>query len=173
MNEDCPICTEKLENTERTIAQCGHMFHEDCLDEWREQPGRTCPMCRGVLSHRPRRRRSPIGSPRSIRRRSRSRSPRGSPRGSPRRGYRPRQQDLEESGWVGSGSEDERLALLETRAAQAVGTGRNSDAGDVLACLLLAGGSAVAINQCNQMGGKKSRKRKRNKKRKKSKKRRG
>lgn len=40
--EECPICMESLENTDRP-TQCGHWIHKECLMKWKED---TCPMCR-------------------------------------------------------------------------------------------------------------------------------
>lgn len=43
----CPICHEVLETTVKT--RCSHEFCIDCLDQWKEFGGRTCPVCRGAL----------------------------------------------------------------------------------------------------------------------------
>ena len=41
--DDCPICMEKL--TYKTHLQCGHCFHDDCIDTWLSS-NNTCPLCR-------------------------------------------------------------------------------------------------------------------------------
>jgi len=47
--EGCPICLEKLEMTGKltTKLECGHQFHQGCLEQWHEQV-RECPICRRV-----------------------------------------------------------------------------------------------------------------------------
>ncbi|XP_016948062.1 E3 ubiquitin-protein ligase RNF128 [Drosophila biarmipes] len=43
----CTICSERYRPSENIFAGfCGHVFHEECLDRWREQSP-TCPICRG------------------------------------------------------------------------------------------------------------------------------
>jgi len=41
--EDCSICMEKL--TYKTHLNCGHCFHDDCIDTWLSSHN-TCPICR-------------------------------------------------------------------------------------------------------------------------------
>lgn len=41
--DDCPICMEKLNY--KTHLQCGHCFHDDCIDTWLSSHN-TCPLCR-------------------------------------------------------------------------------------------------------------------------------
>jgi len=41
--DDCPICMEKLNY--KTHLQCGHCFHDDCIDSWFSS-NNTCPLCR-------------------------------------------------------------------------------------------------------------------------------
>lgn len=43
----CPICLADYlpEETLRTIPECDHYFHADCIDEWLKLNG-TCPLCR-------------------------------------------------------------------------------------------------------------------------------
>jgi hypothetical protein len=43
-NEDCTICTEKLENARQ--LQCKHYFHLICLTQWIEAKNYKCPICR-------------------------------------------------------------------------------------------------------------------------------
>ncbi|XP_016995674.2 E3 ubiquitin-protein ligase RNF128 [Drosophila takahashii] len=45
-NVICTICSERYRTSDNIHAgSCGHAFHEECLDRWREQ-SRTCPICR-------------------------------------------------------------------------------------------------------------------------------
>lgn len=43
----CPIClgTYKSKETLRTIPECNHYFHANCIDEWLRR-NTTCPLCR-------------------------------------------------------------------------------------------------------------------------------
>ncbi|CAN1300195.1 Putative RING-H2 finger protein ATL21B [Linum perenne] len=43
----CPICLSDYEPKEtlRTIPECNHYFHAECIDEWLKMNG-TCPLCR-------------------------------------------------------------------------------------------------------------------------------
>lgn len=45
--ETCSICLSNIRKT-RAVKQlpCGHMFHNKCLNPWKETGGNTCPMCR-------------------------------------------------------------------------------------------------------------------------------
>uniref|UniRef100_A0A0D9WVP1 RING-type domain-containing protein n=1 Tax=Leersia perrieri TaxID=77586 RepID=A0A0D9WVP1_9ORYZ len=43
----CPVCLENYGDGEvvRTLPDCGHVFHRECVDPWlRQRP--TCPVCR-------------------------------------------------------------------------------------------------------------------------------
>nr|XP_043639904.1 putative RING-H2 finger protein ATL21A [Erigeron canadensis] len=46
-DDTCPICLSKYKPREalRTIPECNHYFHLDCIDEWLKLNA-TCPMCR-------------------------------------------------------------------------------------------------------------------------------
>ncbi|EDV32752.1 uncharacterized protein Dana_GF21985 [Drosophila ananassae] len=45
-NVFCTICSERYRHTDNIHAgSCGHAFHMECLDRWREQ-SMTCPICR-------------------------------------------------------------------------------------------------------------------------------
>lgn len=43
----CAICLSEYEAKEglRTIPECNHYFHVECIDEWLRMKG-TCPLCR-------------------------------------------------------------------------------------------------------------------------------
>lgn len=42
---DCAICTESYEaGAKLSITPCKHMFHEECLNKWKESK-RECPLC--------------------------------------------------------------------------------------------------------------------------------
>ncbi|XP_031278815.1 putative RING-H2 finger protein ATL69 [Pistacia vera] len=43
----CPICLSEYQPKEslRTIPECEHYFHADCIDEWLKMNA-TCPLCR-------------------------------------------------------------------------------------------------------------------------------
>lgn len=45
----CPICLSeyKPKDTLRTIPECHHYFHSDCIDEWL-RVNATCPLCRNL-----------------------------------------------------------------------------------------------------------------------------
>lgn len=48
MVENCPICTEPLENDVTTL-ECGHAFHTKCIIRWfRRGNSAACPMCRDL-----------------------------------------------------------------------------------------------------------------------------
>jgi hypothetical protein len=47
---DCPICLNATFKTRSSkTLRCGHRFHANCLQEWRETGGNTCPMCRAQI----------------------------------------------------------------------------------------------------------------------------
>ena len=47
MNISCAICQEIfVPSSEISSTQCGHVFHELCIERWFEQPKETCPTCR-------------------------------------------------------------------------------------------------------------------------------
>lgn len=47
----CSICLEEYHGKDRvrSLAQCGHLFHAECIDQWL-QKNNTCPMCRSSSS---------------------------------------------------------------------------------------------------------------------------
>ena len=44
-HKECAICFNLLGNRARTLP-CGHRFHCDCIDKWKQQGKFTCPTCR-------------------------------------------------------------------------------------------------------------------------------
>ena len=46
-HHECSICLSSVRKT-RGVKEliCGHMFHNRCLNSWKETGGTTCPMCR-------------------------------------------------------------------------------------------------------------------------------
>jgi hypothetical protein len=48
--DDCCVCLAPLEEDERVrVLDCGHAFHEACVEPWLEER-RRCPTCRGEVS---------------------------------------------------------------------------------------------------------------------------
>lgn len=43
LNYDCPICYEKVDNSDNIVLHCGHIFHYSCVTKQRNQ---LCAMCR-------------------------------------------------------------------------------------------------------------------------------
>ncbi|CAF1355982.1 unnamed protein product, partial [Rotaria sordida] len=51
-NDDCIICLEKISEEEQqqlTITKCKHVYHKECLQQWIDAGGDTCPFCRQFL----------------------------------------------------------------------------------------------------------------------------
>jgi len=46
--EDCSICYEEITVISKTKLDCGHSFHQDCLDKWYINSP-TCPLCRSQI----------------------------------------------------------------------------------------------------------------------------
>ena len=49
----CRICLDDLCSTEnnKMDLECGHSFHQNCLNEWRKE-NNTCPICRGEVKEK-------------------------------------------------------------------------------------------------------------------------
>eukprot|EP01018_Ginkgo_biloba_P020163 Gb_40644 [translate_table: standard] len=47
----CAVCLSALERNEqiRSLVNCRHIFHKDCLDEWVDRNHNSCPICRSRL----------------------------------------------------------------------------------------------------------------------------
>jgi hypothetical protein len=46
----CSICLNKVRPTRANPPiRCGHIFHSDCLEHWKEKGKNTCPVCRKVF----------------------------------------------------------------------------------------------------------------------------
>ncbi|KAI9800845.1 MAG: hypothetical protein M1825_003628 [Sarcosagium campestre] len=48
-NERCLVCLCEYEVDEdlRQLAQCGHLYHRECIDTWLTTGRNSCPLCRG------------------------------------------------------------------------------------------------------------------------------
>lgn len=43
----CSVCFETMTTrNSRKLETCGHTFHRKCLNTWKQQGNRTCPLCR-------------------------------------------------------------------------------------------------------------------------------
>jgi hypothetical protein len=42
---ECPICLA-VDSKTKTKLECGHSFHEECINGWRSTGHTTCPVCR-------------------------------------------------------------------------------------------------------------------------------
>lgn len=46
----CSICLSDVRPTRNNPPiRCGHVFHSDCLQHWKDQGKNTCPTCRKVF----------------------------------------------------------------------------------------------------------------------------
>lgn len=43
---ECPICMESMTLRTSRRIDCNHRFHNKCIDRWKDQGKRTCPVCR-------------------------------------------------------------------------------------------------------------------------------
>jgi len=59
-SHECSICKDYLVDNSSALSTtdgggiiklggCGHIFHENCIDQWVESNGKTCPLCRASL----------------------------------------------------------------------------------------------------------------------------
>ncbi|RPJ79417.1 MAG: E3 ubiquitin-protein ligase [Alphaproteobacteria bacterium] len=51
----CPICISDIDSNEE-YTECYHIFHQHCLDEWKQNNGMTypCPSCMRIITNEPR-----------------------------------------------------------------------------------------------------------------------
>ena len=42
----CPVCMEDIYVRNCKKLQCGHNFHKKCLNKWKMEGNRSCPLCR-------------------------------------------------------------------------------------------------------------------------------
>ena len=45
-DSECSICTNVIKYKDLTTLQCGHKFHNDCINDWLQR-NKNCPYCRG------------------------------------------------------------------------------------------------------------------------------
>lgn len=46
----CAICLNTVRETRSQMPiRCGHLFHNHCLDSWKQRGKHTCPVCRKVF----------------------------------------------------------------------------------------------------------------------------
>lgn len=46
----CSICLNEVKCTRTNPPiRCGHMFHSNCLQEWKNRGKNTCPICRKIF----------------------------------------------------------------------------------------------------------------------------
>lgn len=53
MADRCAICLADLEDDQRKLLACTHVFHGDCIRSWFESDHNTCPICRHVCHDKP------------------------------------------------------------------------------------------------------------------------
>ncbi|KAK7610637.1 hypothetical protein JOL62DRAFT_612406 [Phyllosticta paracitricarpa] len=48
-DQRCLVCLSeyKVDEEARTLVQCGHLFHRECIDQWLTTGRNSCPLCRG------------------------------------------------------------------------------------------------------------------------------
>ena len=47
VQDDCPICLSNFEDGDRVrVLPCGHIFHQDEIDDWLTGTRRLCPTCK-------------------------------------------------------------------------------------------------------------------------------
>lgn len=50
----CSICLNEVRVTRSNPPiRCGHVFHSECIEKWKEQGKNTCPECRKVFDVSP------------------------------------------------------------------------------------------------------------------------
>jgi hypothetical protein len=49
MSTTCSICLNEVKRTRHNAIRCGHIFHQSCIEQWKEQGKHTCPVCRKVF----------------------------------------------------------------------------------------------------------------------------
>ena len=47
--EDCSICLEKIKPCDQFKTQCGHQFHNGCINNWFKMSKNSCPNCRSCI----------------------------------------------------------------------------------------------------------------------------
>ena len=49
---ECSICLENIEDENKYVTQCAHIFHNECINKWTENHN-SCPTCRTNLDNKP------------------------------------------------------------------------------------------------------------------------
>lgn len=49
---ECPVCYDVMELHNSHETPCGHMFHMNCINQWKNEGNSSCPMCRENISER-------------------------------------------------------------------------------------------------------------------------
>ncbi|CAO3639230.1 unnamed protein product [Cunninghamella echinulata] len=49
---ECSICIEPLHSEPIATTECGHIFHNSCIQEWFRKDHNKCPLCNKKFSHR-------------------------------------------------------------------------------------------------------------------------
>ena len=49
----CPVCLESFNSEKKTVStQCGHLIHDECIQNWMDKGTNTCPKCRAKITNR-------------------------------------------------------------------------------------------------------------------------
>lgn len=46
--DTCSICLNEFDEL-KTVTNCNHTFHENCIKKWTENGGNNCPLCRSKI----------------------------------------------------------------------------------------------------------------------------
>ena len=48
-DKDCSICMDYMTSRNHRELPCGHKFHKKCLNKWKLEGNRSCPLCREIF----------------------------------------------------------------------------------------------------------------------------